>query len=128
MYELTFQEDGSFDDVDYLETWRGMEEARAQGLARSIGVSNFNASQVDRIIANSRVWPAVNQVEVGTNFVSTPCLCPIVWLGVFKSLGIVQYCGEFSSTGKVRQRKHPTLHFQDVSFAALITIPKMLLR
>ncbi|CAH0713575.1 unnamed protein product, partial [Brenthis ino] len=56
--------DGSPDDVDYLETWQGMEEAKELGLARSIGVSNFNASQIDRLVSNCKIWPAVNEVEV----------------------------------------------------------------
>ncbi|CAH2085118.1 unnamed protein product [Euphydryas editha] len=60
---IYLQEDGSPDNVDYLETWQGMEDARELGLARSIGVSNFNTTQIDRLIANSKVRPAVNQVE-----------------------------------------------------------------
>ena len=50
-------------DVDYLETWKGMEEVHAAGLARSIGVSNFNHKQIDRIFENSKVKPSCNQVE-----------------------------------------------------------------
>jgi diketogulonate reductase-like aldo/keto reductase len=51
-------------DIDYVETWRGMVEAREQGLARSIGVSNFNLDQMKRLIKLSPVTPAVLQVEV----------------------------------------------------------------
>ncbi|XP_061722383.1 aldo-keto reductase AKR2E4-like [Cydia pomonella] len=51
-------------DTDYLETWMGMEDAKKLGLAKSIGVSNFNSEQIDRIIANSHTIPAVNQIEV----------------------------------------------------------------
>lgn len=58
------QSDGSPDNIDYLDTWKGMEEARQLGLTRSIGISNFNASQVDRLVANSQVRPAVNEFEV----------------------------------------------------------------
>lgn len=42
-----------------------MEECKKLGLTRSIGVSNFNTKQIDRIIANSDIPPAVNQIEVG---------------------------------------------------------------
>ncbi|XP_045453998.1 aldo-keto reductase AKR2E4-like isoform X2 [Melitaea cinxia] len=63
-FPIAVKADGSPDDVDYLETWQGMEEARELGLTRSIGVSNFNASQVDRVIAHSKVCPVVNQIEV----------------------------------------------------------------
>lgn len=52
-------------DCDYLETWLGMEDARLAGLARSIGVSNFNASQLARLLTDESVQivPVINQVE-----------------------------------------------------------------
>ncbi|KAG7167464.1 aldo-keto reductase family 1 member B1-like [Homarus americanus] len=58
-------EDGEilYSDVDYLETWAAVEEAVDKGLVRSIGVSNFNKDQVQRILNNCRIKPAVNQVE-----------------------------------------------------------------
>jgi len=49
-------------DVDYVDTWKGMEEAYKLGLAKNIGISNFNHEQIDRILANSTVKPTVNQV------------------------------------------------------------------
>lgn len=55
-------------DIDYIETWRGMEEAKKQGLAKSIGVSNFNSTQIDRLFANSQIKPAVNQIEVRESY------------------------------------------------------------
>jgi len=53
----------AFSDVDYLETWKAMEDLLKLGLVRSIGVSNFKKDQIERICANSSVVPAVNQVE-----------------------------------------------------------------
>lgn len=58
------QADGTDSYIDYLETWKGMEDAKKQGLAKSIGVSNFNSQQIKRIIENSEIPPAVNQIEV----------------------------------------------------------------
>jgi diketogulonate reductase-like aldo/keto reductase len=43
--------------------WPGMERARELGLARSIGVSNFSASELDEVIAAGTITPAVNQVQ-----------------------------------------------------------------
>ena len=43
--------------------WPGMERARELGLARSIGVSNFSASELEDVIAAGSIAPAVNQVE-----------------------------------------------------------------
>jgi len=52
-----------YSDVDYLETWLGLEECQRSGWARSIGVSNFNVTQLKRLLANCKVKPVVNQVE-----------------------------------------------------------------
>ena len=43
--------------------WPGMEQAREQGSARSIGVSNFGARELDEVIAAGTVPPAVDQVQ-----------------------------------------------------------------
>jgi 2,5-diketo-D-gluconate reductase A len=48
----------------YLDTWRAFIELQAEGLARSIGVSNFQAAHLERVIAETGVTPAVNQVEL----------------------------------------------------------------
>ena len=47
--------------------WQGMQDALAAGLARSIGVSNFNATQLDELIAQptTSVLPALNQISMG---------------------------------------------------------------
>lgn len=52
-----------FSDVDYLETWRGMEHCVEISLTRSIGVSNFNSHQLQRLIDNAKIKPAVLQVQ-----------------------------------------------------------------
>jgi diketogulonate reductase-like aldo/keto reductase len=43
--------------------WPGMERARELGYARSVGVSNFSATELDEVIAAGRIPPAVNQVN-----------------------------------------------------------------
>jgi 2,5-diketo-D-gluconate reductase A len=43
--------------------WPGMEQARELGSARSIGVSNFGARELDEVIAAGTVPPAVDQVQ-----------------------------------------------------------------
>ncbi|KAG5869125.1 hypothetical protein JTB14_023935 [Gonioctena quinquepunctata] len=52
-----------FSDVDYVDTWKALEECVKKGLARSIGISNFNRKQVERVLAVATIKPAVNQVE-----------------------------------------------------------------
>jgi 2,5-diketo-D-gluconate reductase A len=52
----------------YVEAWRALVELRERGLVRSIGVSNFTRAHLDRIIADTGVVPAVNQVELHPAF------------------------------------------------------------
>jgi aldehyde reductase len=58
-------EEGKFilSDVDYLDTWKAMEECVKLGLTKSIGVSNFNSEQLTRIMKNGSIKPANVQVE-----------------------------------------------------------------
>jgi 2,5-diketo-D-gluconate reductase A len=51
-------------DGDYVSTWKVMEEFKAQGRARSIGVSNFQVAHLERLAAEADVTPAVNQIEL----------------------------------------------------------------
>src|SRR5271169_4305476 len=43
--------------------WPGMEQARELGYARSVGVSNFSASELAEVMASGTISPAVNQVQ-----------------------------------------------------------------
>ena len=48
----------------YVETWRAFVELQAEGLVRSIGVSNFQPAHLERLIADTGVTPVVNQIEL----------------------------------------------------------------
>ena len=48
----------------YIDTYRALETLRADGRARSIGVSNFHPHHLDRLLAETEIVPAVNQVEL----------------------------------------------------------------
>jgi 2,5-diketo-D-gluconate reductase A len=48
----------------YTEAWRALIELHEQGLVRSIGVSNFGETHLDRVIAETGVVPVVNQIEL----------------------------------------------------------------
>jgi diketogulonate reductase-like aldo/keto reductase len=52
----------------YVEAWRALVDLQAQGLVRSIGVSNFTGAHLDRIIDETGVTPAVNQIELHPYF------------------------------------------------------------
>ncbi|MEJ7628276.1 MAG: aldo/keto reductase [Nocardioidaceae bacterium] len=48
----------------YVDTWRALEKLQADGLVRSIGVSNFQAPHLRRLMAETETVPAVNQIEM----------------------------------------------------------------
>lgn len=48
----------------YVETWKAFEKLHADGLARSIGVSNFQVGHLERLLDEADVPPAVNQIEL----------------------------------------------------------------
>ncbi|XP_046549216.1 aldo-keto reductase family 1 member B1-like [Haliotis rubra] len=53
----------AFQDVLLTDTWKGMEQVARSGQAKSIGVSNFNMEQTERICKIAEILPATNQVE-----------------------------------------------------------------
>ena len=48
----------------YVETWKAFIELQSEGLVRAIGVSNFQPDHLRRIVDETGVTPAVNQVEL----------------------------------------------------------------
>jgi 2,5-diketo-D-gluconate reductase A len=52
----------------YVETWRAFERLHADGRVRAIGVSNFTAAQLRRLLHETDVVPAVNQIELHPGF------------------------------------------------------------
>ncbi len=52
----------------FVDSWRAMIELRKRGLVRSIGVSNFTPDHLKRLIDETDVAPAVNQVELHPHF------------------------------------------------------------
>jgi len=49
--------------VTHYEAWEALIKLKERGLCRSIGVSNFDVEQIQRLIDHSDVAPSVNQVE-----------------------------------------------------------------
>jgi len=55
----------------YVDTWRALVRLREEGRVKSIGVSNFNAEQIQRLADETGEVPAVNQVELHPMFQQT---------------------------------------------------------
>lgn len=48
----------------YVQTWKALEQIRESGRARSIGVSNFLVPHLEKLLAETDVVPAVDQIEL----------------------------------------------------------------
>jgi 2,5-diketo-D-gluconate reductase A len=48
----------------FVDTWRALIRLRDEGRVTDIGVSNFNAAQIERLIAETGVAPVLNQIEL----------------------------------------------------------------
>ncbi|TVL92980.1 aldo/keto reductase [Streptomyces sp. SAJ15] len=48
----------------YVESWKALEKIYAEGRARAIGVSNFHPAHLERLLAETSVVPALDQVEL----------------------------------------------------------------
>ncbi|VDM22179.1 unnamed protein product [Hydatigera taeniaeformis] len=84
------------------DTWKAMEELVTVGLVKSIGVSNFNKRQLERILASCTIPPAVNQVEVNIH-------CPNKKLIAFchsKNI-VVEGYSPLGSPGFMREKVKP---------------------
>lgn len=52
----------------YLDTWKAFVRLKEEGRAKSIGVSNFGAEHLTRIIGETGVTPVLNQIELHPDF------------------------------------------------------------
>jgi len=50
-------------EQDFEGGWKAFEKIKEDGLAKSIGVSNFNVEQLQTILKTAKIKPAVNQIE-----------------------------------------------------------------
>jgi 2,5-diketo-D-gluconate reductase A len=57
---------------DFVETWKAMEEIYRSGRVKAIGVSNFQRAHLERLLRETDVVPAVNQIEIHPYLVQDP--------------------------------------------------------
>ncbi|KAI7529008.1 hypothetical protein KC319_g20126, partial [Hortaea werneckii] len=63
-FDLYLIHSPSDDEEKRVASWRALEMAQRLGLVRSIGVSNFGKADLEGLLENAAVVPAVNQIEV----------------------------------------------------------------
>ena len=81
-----------FDEtIDPTDVWLSMEELVSKGLVRSIGVSNFNQTQIEDILKRATVRPAVNQIErhpyLSMSSLTTYCQAEDIVVTAYSPLG-----------------------------------------
>lgn len=85
----------------YVETWKALVHIRNEGRARSIGVCNFQPEHLARLIDETGVVPAVNQIELHPFFQQTELRA------IHQEQGIVTEA--WSPLAKARHLDHPVL-------------------
>ena len=90
------------EEVDHAGIWREMERLVDEGKLKSIGVSNFNSEQIERLNERARIPIAVNQVECSPYFQNRKLKASMDKLGIrmmaYASLG---------SAGRTRKDSNP---------------------
>jgi 2,5-diketo-D-gluconate reductase A len=56
----------------FVESWKAMIRLKQEGRVRSIGVSNFRAQDLDRLISETGETPVLNQIELHPRFQQRP--------------------------------------------------------
>lgn len=88
------------------ESWRALVELRASGKTKSIGVSNFTVTHLEKLRRASDVVPAINQVEMHP-FLTQPALR--------------EYC---KTHGIVIEAYSPLAHGQRLDHPAIVRLAK----
>lgn len=63
--DLFPKENGKFvqENIDIVDTYRAMEQLLKTGKVRAIGVSNFNKTEMEHLLKNTSIVPAMHQME-----------------------------------------------------------------
>ena len=100
------------------EAWRALEQCKADGLVANIGVSNFSAAHLQKLMASASEMPAVNQLEVH------PFLQRTELVNYCKQHGIVVEA--YSPLAKASELDDPTLNA--VAQELGVTVAQVMLR
>eukprot|EP00930_Biecheleria_cincta_P077015 TRINITY_DN6424_c2_g1_i1.p1 TRINITY_DN6424_c2_g1~~TRINITY_DN6424_c2_g1_i1.p1 ORF type:complete len:774 (-),score=124.77 TRINITY_DN6424_c2_g1_i1:30-2351(-) len=103
---------------DFLDAWHGLERAVSQGLVRSLGVSNFDAMQLQELTAAASIKPAVAGLWADAFHPPAPALRRLcerhdIRLQVFGVLGFEWSQGR-GARGHFASRSSPLMNHPDV--------------
>jgi len=56
-----------YPDWDFTKTWAELEKLPASGRVKNIGISNFGIKNLEKLLPNVKITPAVNQIELHPN-------------------------------------------------------------
>ena len=112
-----FARDGA---QDFAETWAAMEALVKDGKVRSIGVSNFDAAQLEALLKMAKIPPAVNQIEAHPRF---PNSALVAWC-LSKKIAVVAWGPLAAGRGRLAEDQvlWTTANMHQVS------VPRMALR
>ena len=95
----------------YLPTWKALARLHKEGLAKSIGVCNFNIPHLQRLLDETGIVPAVNQIELHPYFqqkelrefhsrhgIVTESWSPLARAGIFNDAIIVSLSQKYKKT------------------------------
>ncbi|XP_031623205.1 aldo-keto reductase family 1 member B1-like [Contarinia nasturtii] len=131
--------DGQYDhaDVDYLDTWKAMEKLVDLGLVKSIGISNFNSQQIDRLLDNCRIKPVNNQIECSPQFnqkklikycqdrdITVTAFCPLGKQNPAENKPAFLYDAKLGDVAKKYNKTVPQIVFRYLLEIGTVPIPK----
>jgi alcohol dehydrogenase (NADP+) len=100
-------------ELPIIGTWRGMEAAHAAGLTRHIGVSNFSVKKLKELLAEAKVRPENNQVELHPLLAQTEllefCTAEGIHLTAYSPLGSFDRSAALKGTDEPNLFDHPIL-------------------
>lgn len=105
---LPKDEDGTvlFSDVDFVETWKALEDCVDEGLVKDIGLSNFNSQQVSRILDIARIRPSNIQIEIHLHFANSK----LIQFCQEKGISVTAYSPLGSPGNKTAYQSVPFVH------------------
>jgi len=100
-------------EVSLESTWQAMLTVSEQGLAREVGVSNFNKAMIDQVIEATGRTPAVNQIELHPYLQQEALVAACKKLGVavtaYSPLGSPDSAAMMGRHDDILLTRHPTI-------------------